>query len=73
MRKVCLLAVALGSCGMAGICTTAQEAAKPAPASKTPTIDQSLEMKSASNPTDFAGRAPRGLRSAIDELGRQFL
>jgi len=35
---------------MATICASAQEAAKPAPASKTPTIDQSLEMKSASNP-----------------------
>jgi dipeptidyl aminopeptidase/acylaminoacyl peptidase len=50
MRKVSFLAITLAIYGMATICATAQEAAKPAPASKTPTIDQSLEMKSASNP-----------------------
>jgi len=53
MRKISFLAIALAICGMAAVCAAAQEAAKPAPlasASKTPTIDQSLEMKSASNP-----------------------
>jgi dipeptidyl aminopeptidase/acylaminoacyl peptidase len=53
MRKISFLAIALAIYGMAAVCAAAQEAAKPAPlasASKTPTIDQSLEMKSASNP-----------------------
>ena len=50
MRKVSFLAIALAIYGMAAVRAKAQEAAKPAPASKTPTIDQSLEMKSASNP-----------------------
>ena len=52
MRKVCLIAVALVASGGAGIRAGAQEAPKAtvAAASKTPTIDQSLEMKSAFNP-----------------------
>ena len=52
MRKVCLIAVALVASGWAGIRAGAQEAPKAtvAAASKTPTIDQSLEMKSAFNP-----------------------
>jgi dipeptidyl aminopeptidase/acylaminoacyl peptidase len=50
MRKVSFLAVAMAAYGMAGVCATAQETAKPAPVSGTPTIDQSLEMKSAFNP-----------------------
>jgi dipeptidyl aminopeptidase/acylaminoacyl peptidase len=52
MRKIPLLAIAMAIYGMAAVCAAAQEAAKraPAQASKTPTIDQSLEMKSASNP-----------------------
>ena len=52
MRKVCLIAVALVASGWAGIRAGAQEAPKAAQAvaSKTPTIDQSLEMKSAFNP-----------------------
>ena len=50
MRKVSFLAIALVIYGMTAVCAAAQEAAKPAPASKTPTIDQSLEMKSAFNP-----------------------
>ena len=51
MRRVSLIAVALAACGVLTFSTTAQEAAKPAAAaSKTPTIDQSLEWKSAFNP-----------------------
>jgi dipeptidyl aminopeptidase/acylaminoacyl peptidase len=52
MRKVCLIAVAMAVYGWAGIRAAAQEAPKPALAavSKTPTIDQSLEWKSAFNP-----------------------
>jgi dipeptidyl aminopeptidase/acylaminoacyl peptidase len=53
MRKIFFLAIAIAIYGMAAVCSAAQEAAKPAPtasASKPPTIDQSLEMKSASNP-----------------------
>jgi tricorn protease-like protein len=52
MRKVCLIAVALVASGWAGVRAGAQEAPKSAQvvASKTPTIDQSLEMKSAFNP-----------------------
>jgi dipeptidyl aminopeptidase/acylaminoacyl peptidase len=52
MRKSSFLAIVLAVYGMAAVCAAAQEAAKPAPAqaSRTPTIDQSLEMKSASNP-----------------------
>ena len=52
MRKVCLIAVALVASGWAGVRAEAQEAPKSAQvvASKTPTIDQSLEMKSAFNP-----------------------
>src|SRR6267378_2831002 len=52
MRKVCLTAVAMALYGLAGIRAAAQEAPKPAqvPVSKTPTIDQSLEWKSAFNP-----------------------
>src|SRR5712691_10030360 len=52
MRKVCLIAVAIAVCGGAGIRAGAQETPKAAQAaaSKTPTIDQSLEMKSAFNP-----------------------
>ena len=52
MRKVCLIAVAIAVCGGAGIRAGAQESPKAAQAaaSKTPTIDQSLEMRSAFNP-----------------------
>ena len=52
MRKVCLIAVAMAVYGWAGVRAVAQEAPKPAqgPVSRTPTIDQSLEMKSAFNP-----------------------
>jgi dipeptidyl aminopeptidase/acylaminoacyl peptidase len=52
MRKVCLMAVATAVCGWAGVRTRAQEAPKGAqgPVSRTPTIDQSLEMKNAFNP-----------------------
>jgi dipeptidyl aminopeptidase/acylaminoacyl peptidase len=52
MRKVCLIAVAIAVCGGAGIRAGAQETPKAAQAaaSKTPTIDQSLEMRSAFNP-----------------------
>jgi len=52
MRKVCLIAVAMVLYGLAGIRAAAQEAPRPAqgPVSRTPTIDQSLEMKSAFNP-----------------------
>lgn len=52
MRKVCLIALALVASGWAGIRAGAQEAPKAAQAaaSKTPTIDQNLEMKSAFNP-----------------------
>jgi dipeptidyl aminopeptidase/acylaminoacyl peptidase len=52
MQKVCLIAVAMAVSGLAGIRAAAQEAPKPAQAavSKTPTIDQSLEWKSAFNP-----------------------
>src|SRR5882724_12157689 len=51
MRKVCLIAVAMAVSGWAGSRAAAQEPPKPAQAvSKTPTIDQSLEMKSAFNP-----------------------
>ena len=52
MRKVCLIAVAMAVCGWAGVRAAAQEAPKSTlvPVSKTPTIDQSLEWKSAFNP-----------------------
>jgi dipeptidyl aminopeptidase/acylaminoacyl peptidase len=52
MRKVCLIAVAIAVCGGAGIRAGAQKTPKAAQAaaSKTPTIDQSLEMRSAFNP-----------------------
>src|SRR5713101_6187781 len=52
MRKVCLVAVAMAVSGWAGVRAAAQEAPKStlASASKTPTIDQSLEWKSAFNP-----------------------
>jgi len=52
MRKVCLIAVAIAVYGWAGVRAAAQEAPKAAqgPVSRTPTIDQSLEMKSAFNP-----------------------
>ncbi len=52
MRKVCLIAVAMAVYGWAGVRAVAQEAPKSAqgPVSRTPTIDQSLEMKSAFNP-----------------------
>src|SRR5712692_10390978 len=52
MRKVCLIAVAMAVYGWAGVRAVAQEAPKPAqgPVSRTPTIDQSLEMKSVFNP-----------------------
>jgi dipeptidyl aminopeptidase/acylaminoacyl peptidase len=52
MRKVCLIAVAMAVYGLAEIGAAAQEAPKPAEprVSKTPSIDQSLEMKSASSP-----------------------
>jgi len=52
MRKVCLIAAALAVYGWAGIRAGAQEAPKSAlaPVSKTPTIDQSLEWKSAFSP-----------------------
>ena len=52
MRKVCLIAIAIAVCGGAGIRAGAQETPKAAQAaaSKTPTIDQSLEMRSAFNP-----------------------
>jgi dipeptidyl aminopeptidase/acylaminoacyl peptidase len=58
MRKISLLAVALLVCSCFGFSAAAQEAAKATPAavtisvpeSKTPTIDQSLEWKSAINP-----------------------
>src|SRR6266849_5409221 len=54
MRKISLIAVALVVCGCFGFSAPGQEAAKAAPTtapeSKTPTIDQSLEWKSASNP-----------------------
>jgi dipeptidyl aminopeptidase/acylaminoacyl peptidase len=52
MRKVSLIPVALAVCGWLVVPASAQETAKasPAPASTTPTIDQSLEWKSASNP-----------------------
>src|SRR5882762_9270805 len=52
MQKVCLIAVAMAVSGLAGMRAAAQEAPKPAQAavSRTPTIDQSLEWKSAFNP-----------------------
>jgi dipeptidyl aminopeptidase/acylaminoacyl peptidase len=52
MRKVCLIAVAMAVYELAGIRAVAQEVPKPSqtPVSKTPTIDQSLEWKSAFNP-----------------------
>ena len=53
MRKVSSIAIALATCGLLAFSATAQEAAKPAaaaPVSTTPTIDQSLEWKSAFNP-----------------------
>src|SRR4029077_15874079 len=52
MRKVCLIALAMAVYGWAGVRAAAQEAPKSTPAavSKTPTIDQSLEWKSAFNP-----------------------
>src|SRR3977135_1672593 len=52
MRKVSLIAVVLAVYGLLAIPAAAQETGKAAPttASKTPTIDQSLEWKSAFNP-----------------------
>src|SRR5260370_29110300 len=52
MGKVFLIAVALATCGWLALSATAQETRKAAQAtaSKTPTIDQSLEWKSAFNP-----------------------
>jgi len=52
MRKVSLIPVALAMCGWLTAPAAAQDAAKtsPAPASATPTIDQSLEWKSAYSP-----------------------
>src|SRR2546422_3088761 len=52
MRKVSLLPVALAACWLLVASAVAQEAGKtvPAAASTTPTIDQSLEWKSAFNP-----------------------
>jgi dipeptidyl aminopeptidase/acylaminoacyl peptidase len=52
MRRVSLIPAALAVCGWLAIPAVAQEAAKSSPvqASTTPTIDQSLEWKSASNP-----------------------
>src|SRR5260370_1865447 len=52
MRKVSLLLVALAACWLLLAYAVAQEAGKTAPAaaSTTPTIDQSLEWKSAYNP-----------------------
>src|ERR1700682_1659656 len=52
MRKVSLIAVVLAVYGLLAIPATAQETGKAAAAtaSKTPTIDQSLEWKSAFNP-----------------------
>jgi dipeptidyl aminopeptidase/acylaminoacyl peptidase len=52
MRRVCLIAFAVACSGVLALPGTPQEAAKTvqAPASKTPTIDQSLEMQSAFNP-----------------------
>jgi dipeptidyl aminopeptidase/acylaminoacyl peptidase len=52
MRKVSLIPVALAVCGWLAVPASPQETAKaaPAPASTTPTIDQSLEWKSASSP-----------------------
>src|SRR5260370_23028541 len=52
MRKVSLLPVALGTCCLLVVTGVAQEPEKTAPqaASTTPTIDQSLEWKTAFNP-----------------------
>jgi len=52
MRKIRLIAIGLAACGLPAFSAAAQEAAKAAPAaaSTTPTIDQSLEWKSAFNP-----------------------
>src|SRR5260370_36293995 len=52
MRKVSLISVALATCGLFLIFAEAQETAKSAKAaaSTTPTIDQSLEWKTAFNP-----------------------
>ncbi|HVH71306.1 MAG TPA: DPP IV N-terminal domain-containing protein, partial [Candidatus Dormibacteraeota bacterium] len=52
MRKVCVMARALIWSGVLTVSVLALEAAKPAeaPASRTPTIDQSLEWQSAFNP-----------------------
>src|ERR1700730_5671681 len=52
MRRVSLIPVALAACGLAAIPAAAQEAAKggEARASRTPTIDQSLEWKGVFNP-----------------------
>lgn len=52
MRRVCLIAFAVVCSGVLALSAGAQEVAKAAqaPASKTPTIDQSLEMQSAFNP-----------------------
>ena len=52
MRRVCLIAFAVAWSGVRALSAAPQEAAKatPSPASKTPTIDQSLEMQSAFNP-----------------------
>ena len=52
MRKIHLVAIGLAACGLSALWASAQETAKaaqPAP-SRTPTIDQSLEWKSAFNP-----------------------
>ncbi len=52
MRKIHLVAIGLAACGLSALWASAQETAKaaqPAP-STTPTIDQSLEWKSAFNP-----------------------
>ena len=52
MRKASLIIVALAACGLLTLSAAAQEVGKAAPAtpSTTPTIDQSLEWKSAYNP-----------------------
>src|SRR5258707_13961878 len=52
MRKVSLIPVAMAACGLLVLSAGAQETSKAAKAtaSTTPTIDQSLEWKSAFNP-----------------------
>src|SRR6266851_4800208 len=52
MRKVSLIPIVLATCWMLALSVAGQESAKPAkaPASTTPTIDQSLEWTSAFNP-----------------------